>query len=105
MLVLCILFSMCLFLLRLFADAGYQGPKFQRVVAEIIPQLSIEIVIPSDQARGFEVLPKRWVAERKQASVGRRRLAKDFDNPTRKAAVLIRLASIGFMRRRLWSPS
>jgi transposase len=82
-LVLSTLFGMYPFLLKLFADAGYQGPQFQSAVANIMPQLSIEIVKRSDQAKGFEILPRRWVVERTLAWLGRcRRLAKDFENLT-----------------------
>jgi hypothetical protein len=33
------------FLAKLFADAGYQGPQFATAVAEVLPHLSIEIVV------------------------------------------------------------
>jgi transposase len=104
-LVLSTLFGRYPFLLKLFGDAGYQGPKFHSAVAAIMPQLSIEIVKRSDQAKGFEVLPRRWVVERTLAWLGRcRRLAKDFENLTRMAVAFIRLASIRLMVRRLCNP-
>jgi transposase len=94
------------FLLKLFVDGGYQGPQFDSAVAAIMPQLEIEIVKRSDQAQGFEVLPKRWVVERTFAWLGRcRRLAKDFENLTRNALAFLRLASIRLMLRRLCNPS
>jgi transposase len=49
---------------KLFADAGYQGPKFQKALAKIRPCLETEIVKRSDQVKGFAVLPKRWIVER-----------------------------------------
>jgi transposase len=105
-LVLSTLFGMYPFLLKLFADAGYQGPQFQSAVTKVMPQLSIEIVKRSDQAKGFEVLPRRWVVERTLAWLGRcRRLAKDFENLTRMAVAFIRLASIRLMLRRLCNPA
>ena len=63
-LLLSTLFGMYPFLLKLFADAGYQGPKFRDALAKAIPGMSVEIVKRSDRASGFEVLPKRWVVER-----------------------------------------
>lgn len=105
-LVLSSLFGMYPFLLKLFADAGYQGPQFQSAVATVMPQLSIEIVKRSDQAKGFVVLPRRWVVERTLAWLNRcRRLAKDFENLTRTALAFVRLASIRLMLRRLCNPT
>ena len=43
-LLLSTLFGMYPFLVKLFADAGYQGPQFATAVAEVLPHLSIEIV-------------------------------------------------------------
>jgi transposase len=41
---------------------------------------AVEIIKRSDIAKGFEVLPRRWVVERPFAWLGRRRrLAKDFE--------------------------
>ena len=105
-LMLSTLFGMYPFLVKLFADAGYQGPQFQSAVATVMPQLSIEIVKRSDQAKGFEVLPRRWVVERTLAWLGRcRRLAKDFENRTRMAVAFLRFASIRLMLRRLCNPA
>ena len=55
------LFGLFPFLKKLFADGGYQGPQFQEALAKALPQLNVEIVKRSDQAKGFEVLPKRWI--------------------------------------------
>jgi transposase len=105
-LVLATLFGMYPFLRRLFADSGYQGPQFQGAVAKALPFLTIEIVKRSDRARGFEVIPKRWVVERTFAWLNRcRRLAKDFENLTRNAVAFIRLASIRLMLRKLCNPA
>jgi transposase len=63
-LLLSTLFGMYPFLKKLFADGGYQGAVFQKALATILPDLEIEIVRRSDQAKGFVVLPRRWVVER-----------------------------------------
>ena len=55
------LFGLYPFLLRLYADGGYQGPLFRRAMAKIMAQVNVEIVKRSDHAKGFIVLPKRWV--------------------------------------------
>ena len=90
----------------LFADAGYQGPQFAMAVAQILPELAVEIVKRSDQASGFVVLPMRWVVERTLAWLNRcRRLAKDFENLSHNALAFLRLASIRLMLRKLCNPT
>lgn len=105
-LVLSSMFGLFPFLEKLFADGGYQGPKFRSGVAAVLPNLEVEIVKWSDHAQGFKVLPKRWVVERTLGWLGRcRRLAKDFENLTRNAIAFLRLASIRLMLRRLCNPT
>ena len=68
----------------------------------MLKQVNVEIVKRSDQAKGFVVLPRRWVVERTFAWLGRcRRLAKDWECLNRRALAFLRLASIRFMLRRL----
>jgi len=101
-LVMATLFGLYPFLLKLFADGGYQGPVFQSAVNAAIANLNVEIVKRSDQAKGFVVLPKRWVVERTFAWLNRcRRLAKDWECLNRKARAYVLLASIRLMVRRL----
>ena len=91
---------------KLFADGGYQGPKFRARVAALRKQLKVEIVKRSDRAQGFEVLPKRWVVERTLAWLGRcHRLAKDFESLTRNALAFLKLSAIRLMLRKLCNPS
>jgi len=88
------LFGMFPFLKTLFADSGYQGPKFAKALAKVLPHLDIEIVKRSDQVSGFVVLPKRC-----------RRLSKDWECLNRKALAFLRLASIRLMLRKLCNPA
>jgi len=98
------LFGRYPFLKKLFADGGYQGPVFAQGQKKAMPGLATEIVKRSDTAKGFEVLPRRWVVERTFAWLGRcRRLAKDFENLSRNALAFLKLASIRLMLRRLCS--
>ncbi len=96
------LFGLYPFLLKLYADAGYQGAQFRNAVKAILAQIEVKIVKRSDQVRGFVVLPKRWVVERTLARLNRcRRLAKDWENLNHKARAFLLLASIRLMVRRL----
>ena len=91
---------------KLFADAGYQGPKFQQALAKTLPNLEADIVRRCDHVKGFAVLPKRWIVERTIAWLNRcRRLAKDWENLNRKALAFLRLASIRLMLRKLCNPA
>jgi hypothetical protein len=55
------LFGAFPFLLKLFADGDYQGPEFQAAMKRTMAQVNVEIVKRSDGAKGFVVLPRRWV--------------------------------------------
>ena len=59
--VMATMFGLYPFLMKLYADGGYQGPLFRRAVAKIMARVNVEIVKRSDHAKGFVVLPKRWV--------------------------------------------
>jgi putative transposase len=104
--VLSTLFGKFPFLERLFVDSAYQGPKFATATKAILPKLKIEVVKRSDLAKGFVILPKRWVVERTIAWLNRcRRLGKDWENLNRKALAFLHLASIRLMLRKLCNPA
>ena len=89
------LFGAFPFLLKLYADGGYQGAEFQAAAQRTMAQVNVEIVKRSDGVRGFVILPKRWLVERSFAWLNRcRRLAKDWECLSRKALAFLRLASI-----------
>ncbi len=91
---------------KLFADGAYQGSQFLQALAKLRPQLQLEIVMRGDQAKGFTVLPKRWIVDRTLAWLNRcRRLAKDFENRLRYALAFVHLASICLMVRKLFNPT
>ena len=52
------IFGLFPFPLKLYADSGYQGPKFQEGLRRVCSQIGVEIVKRSDVAK-FVVLPKR----------------------------------------------
>ena len=105
MLLMATLFGLYPFLLKLYADGGYQGAQFQEALGAILKRVNVEIVKRSDQAQRFVVLPKRWIVERTFAWLGRcRRLAKDWECLNRKALAFLKLASIRLMTRKLCNP-
>jgi transposase len=87
-----------------FADGAYAGEKLETALAGR-GQWTLEIVKRSDQAKGFEVLPRRWVVERTLAWFGRnRRLAKDFERTSASSEAWLYLASVQLLARRLARP-
>ena len=85
--------------------APIRGRSSDTALAKILPQLKTEIVKRSDKAKGFVVLPKRWIVERTIAWLNRcRSLAKDWENLTRNALAFLHLASIRLMLRKLCNP-
>ncbi|EJT01488.1 IS4 insertion sequence transposase (plasmid) [Rhizobium sp. CCGE 510] len=86
---------------HIFADGGYAGSKLRQAMRGH-GDWTIEIVKRSDQAKGFVVLPKRWVVERTFAGFGRcRRLAKDWEKSIESATAWARIASIRMLTRRI----
>jgi transposase len=53
-----------------FADGGYAGPKLRSALQKVA-KFTLQIVKRTDKAKGFEVLPCRWVVERTFAWLGR----------------------------------
>ena len=65
-------------------------------------KVRLEIVKRPEGAKGFLLLPKRWIVERTFAWLGRyRRLAKDYEYLPRTSETMIRVAMIHLMVRRL----
>ena len=100
-LVMTTLFGLYPFLLKLYADAGYRGPKFQKGLARVCRTVNVEVVRRCDTNK-FVVLPKRWIVERTIAWLNRcRRLSKDWEGLNRNALAFLRWASMRLMLRRL----
>lgn len=86
---------------HVFADGGYAGPKLEGALRKIAT-FTLEIVKRSDAAKGFVVLPRRWVVERTLAWLGRcRRLAKDWEKSIASAEAWVFVAHIRLLTRRL----
>jgi len=101
-LVMATLFGLYPFLLKLYADGGYGGPQFREGLRRVLRHVDVEIVKRSDSAKGFTVLPKRWLVERTIAWLNRcRRLARDWECLNRSGLAFLRWASVRLMLRRL----
>jgi transposase len=85
---------------HVFADGGYAGQKLKDALKPL-GKWTIAIIKRSDAAKGFEVLPRRWVVERTIAWLNRnRRLAKDFEQTIASATAWLFAASVqAFIRR------
>lgn len=86
---------------HIFADGGYAGPKLRAALRKV-GKFTLQIVKRTDKAKGFEVLPRRWVVERTFAWLGRcRRLAKDWEKSIATAEAWMLVAHIRLLTRRL----
>ena len=86
---------------HIFADGGYAGDKLLDALKNL-GDWTIEIVKRSDVAKGFVLLPRRWVVERTLAWLNRnRRLAKDVEATIESAVTWLYIASVKLMSRRL----
>jgi transposase len=86
---------------HVFADGGYAGEKLHAALKGK-GSWTLEIIKRSDRAKGFEILPRRWVVERTFAWLGRcRRLAKDFEASITSAVAWVLVAHIRTITRRI----
>ena len=76
----------------IWADGAYA-----QIVAEVRKQFGwkLDIVRRSDKAKGFEILPHRWIVERTFGWLGRyRRLSRDFEHTVSSSEAVVYIASI-----------
>jgi putative transposase len=87
-------------LTRIWADEAYAGELVNWVKTTC--QWVFTIVKRSDNEKGFQVLPHRWVVERTYGRLNRyRRLAKDYERLPESSEAMIRVAMIRLMLARL----
>lgn len=84
----------------IWADGGYTGELVEWVRA--LGNWLLDIVKRPKDARGFVLLPRRWVVERTFAWLGRcRRLSKDYEALPETSEAMVHIAMIQLMLRRL----
>ncbi len=84
-----------------FADSAYGRNGLPDWVKETCGYI-LQCVLRPAQAKGFVVLPKRWIVERTFAWISRhRRHSKDYERTTASSEAMIYIAMIGNMVKRL----
>jgi putative transposase len=85
----------------IFADSAYARNQLPDWVRATFGWL-LQTVLRPVHAKGFVVLPKRWIVERTFAWLARyRRHAKDYERKPETSEALIYIAMINLMSRRL----
>ena len=87
------------------ADGKYHNHQLNDWLQDFGPPWRLEIVSRPPGQQGFTLLPRRWVAERTWAWIGRyRRNSKDYEVRVDSSESMIRLSAISLMLRRLSPP-
>lgn len=87
------------FVARVFADGGYAGRLVEWAADKT--HVTLDIIRRGAGAKGFEVLPRRWVVERTFAWIFKnRRLVRDYEQITDVAETLITIAASATLLRR-----
>ena len=69
--------------------------------AEQVLSITVAIVKRTDDLSGFQVLPRRWVVERTNAWISRRRrCARDYERLISQHEAMVQIAAIIQMARR-----
>jgi putative transposase len=86
---------------KVWADGAYAGEKLAGWLEEQ-GGWELEIIARDREAKGFEVLPKRWIIERSFSWLIRnRRLSKDYERLVQTSETFIEVAMIRLILRRL----
>lgn len=87
---------------KVWADSKYHNHDLRAWVQTNRPHWDLEIVSRPPEAKGFVLLPKRWVAERTFAWNGRsRRSSKDYERRVDSSESMTRVTAIHLTLRRL----
>lgn len=89
-------------LTKVWADSKYHNHGLDQWMQKERPSWNLEVVSRPPGAKGFVLLPKRWVAERTFSWNDRcRRHSKDYERRTDSSEAMIKVSAIGLMLRRL----
>lgn len=82
-------------------DGGYRGEDLLNYVKKLW-QWTWQVVLRTNDEKGFKLLPRRWVVERTFAWIlNARRLNKDYEKTRRNSQSMLYLAMIPLMLKRL----
>jgi putative transposase len=88
---------------KIWADSKYHNHRLNEWIEANNPGAwELEIKSRPTEAKGFVLIPKRWVVERTNAWMGRyRRNSKDYEKLTTSSESMIRISAMQTMLRRL----
>jgi transposase len=89
-------------LTKVWADSKYHNHRLGAWMKEQRPRWDLEVVSRPPGAKGFVLLPKRWVVERTFSWNDRcRRHSKDYERRVDSSEAMVKVTAIGLMLRRL----
>jgi len=84
----------------LWVDGSYRGQLVEWVAHHM--RFRLQVTLRPDGAKGFVLLPRRWVVERTLAWLNQsRRLSKDYERLPKSSEAMIYLSMTRLMLRRL----
>lgn len=93
-------------LTTVWADSKYHNYQLKAWLEQNRPMWHLDVVSRPRGAKGFVLLPKRWVAERTFSWNDRcRRHSKDYERRTDSSEAMVKVSAIRLMLRRLAPPN
>ncbi len=93
--------QLCQQIKLVWVDGGYRGEELLQYV-EKLWNWTWQVVLRTDDEKGFKLLPRRWVVERTFAWIlNARRLNKDYEKTRRNSQSMVYLAMLPLMLNRL----